>query len=132
MKLIKPLLLTLFQIIIFLLLYNTGILVFQKIGYQNRWNIGWGLSLRFGLYLVLSVFLILNCLTIIKIPQIYKSGLIVIILLLFLLFWVNDIIHTPYKTIFFLLCTTIAFISKFLLQKFADKISKRDVESGNM
>lgn len=120
MKLIKPLAVAVIQVIFFVAVYSLSFYAFEKMGYKSSSNIGWGLSLRFGLYIFAAMVLIINYLWILKLSTAKKNILLAFFIMLFIVFSIRDIGYTPYKTTLFLCCAVLAFLSKY----FFDRIIK--------
>lgn len=117
MKLLKAILVATVQVIFFITMSALLFYLFQLMGYKSSRNIGWGISLRLGIYIFSLMVLIINFLWILKLSSVFKNIILLSFIILFVFYWIEDIEYTPYKTTLFLCCAVGSFLSIYLIDR---------------
>jgi len=117
MKYIRPLLISILQIITFIGLYLLGSFVLEQAGIHGRHNLAWGLSVIFGSYVFSIIVVVVNYVWILRLSSRTKNAIYFVGIALFFAVMMRDIGYVPYKVLFIMACALIGFLSKYLFDK---------------
>lgn len=117
MRYIRPILISILQIITFIGIYLLGSFVLEQAGYKGRRNLSWGLSVIFALYLFSIIVVAVNYVWVLKLSLRKKNAIHFVGMALFFADMIRDIGYVPYKVLFIMACALIGFLSKYLFDR---------------
>lgn len=117
MKIIKPLVTSIFQLTIAWAIYLFILYLVNQSGHKVSSNIPWGISFQIGVSAFVLAVLVLNFIELFFLSRKQRTLAFLIIVFLFTLPWIKDLTYTPYKTALFLACAYVGFVSKYLIDK---------------
>jgi UDP-N-acetylmuramyl pentapeptide phosphotransferase/UDP-N-acetylglucosamine-1-phosphate transferase len=117
MRLLKPLIVSVFQTILFVGLYDLTLFLFERFGYESNSNISWGISVRYGFWVFVVLVIIVNYIKHFRSLNRYETIILISAMIIFCIIWIKDLGYTPYKTSLFLFCALCGFLSRYLFDR---------------
>lgn len=120
MKYIKPLIVSILQVVAFIGIYLSILFILKAVGYKYTKNLSWGISVELGFFLFFCMVIIINyaCFILNNKAQNY---LMIFCIIIFVSFYLMQFSIFPYKVTMLVFCALIGFLSKYLFNKIIKK-----------